>query len=199
MTRLKKKKLEFIRAARRGAVGSVRRILAAAIACIVPLALLLAVGGNSIWKWNQASQMQREADEIDAYINRADIRQACEVITSLNREMNLMDSYLTNMENAKEIADSYPKLDEKAAILLTESERVSIEEVQLENDKLRFTAVAKDYREAAPYIEQLEASESFENVVYEGFELTDLYRFRISCRLRTAKEQQGWQENKGDS
>lgn len=199
MTRLKKKNLEFIRAARRRTSVGIKRILTAAVCLLLPTALALSAVGHTLWQWEQIRQMESEADELDAYLNQKDIRLANAEVYALSQDMKLMDDYLSNMERARDILNSYPTLDEKTSELLTAPGEVAIEEIRLEGDTLKFTAVAEDYREAAPYIEKLEESGRFEHVVYEGFELTDRYRFRITCRLRNTKEQQGRQEHKGDS
>lgn len=198
MAGLKKKNMEFIQASRRGTAGG-KRIPAVAAGGLLSAALILAVGGRGIWQWNQIRRLQRETEEIEVYINREDIRESSEKASELHGEMKLMADYLSNMKKARAILDSYPRMDKKTADLLTDPAEAAIEEVRFENGVLKLTAAVSDYREAAPYIKILEESGKFEAVVYEGFEHTDLYRFRVSCKIKTEYAQPERRENKGDS
>lgn len=187
MTRLKKKNLEFIRASKRRNSKDSRRRLAIVIVCAVPAVMAAALALRSLWQWNQIRVMQKETREIVEYVEREDNQQAGKQAEDLLNEMSHLEISLMNMNYLREILDVTPELDGETVGFFAEAREVLIEEASMKNGTIELTAATENYWEAVSYIKKLEQSGRFEDVNYEGFEHTDLYRFHISCKLKA-----GW-------
>lgn len=199
MARLRKKHLEFIRASKRRNSEELKRRAAVAAACAVPAVLITVVLLHSLWQWREISIMDREAGEIESYLEREDHREAVKEARENLNELNLVNSQLMNLEHLHKIMNSYPEVDDQIASLVTESESVFIEEASFEQGILDVMAVTEDYGAVAAYIRTLEESGRFEAVVYEGFEYKEQYRFQVTCILKTGESSAKQQEGKGKS
>lgn len=199
MARLRKKHLEFIRASKRRNSEESKRRTAVAAACAVPAVLITVVLLHSLWQWREISIMDREAGEIESYLEREDHREAVEEARENLNELKLVNSQLMNLEHLHEIMNSYPEVDDQIASLVAEFESVFIEEASFEQGILEVMAVTEDYGAVAAYIRALEESGRFEAVIYEGFEYKEKYRFQVTCMLKTGESSAKQQESKGKS
>lgn len=177
------KALKNVKAKNNNEPGKIRWLLP-------PVLIVLILGGAFAYLFLQNNRLQKEADQIKAYINNEEIKRKYKESQELQDQQQKLNEEKKRLESFGEIIKTYPELNKNIFNKIEESTKSKIVIFDISyvgaSGILNMSASAEDIGSASDFIQSLMSTGLFTRVNYNGWNLgsNGRYTFNVVCVLK---------------
>lgn len=198
MTGLKRKNLNFISADRKRRPDLAPYHMAVCLTAVIPAILVCLFLFDFYIHKAKIHTMNQELDSIHQTLRQEDILALREDYKNSQKQAAYLEDYLEELQKLISLMEEQNQLNRR---ILTQVEQETKDKVFLtgisyQRGILTLEAVVTDYKEAAAYVQRLEAIGIFERVTYLGFDsaadnynlMKSSYHFIVNCKLGSSMD-----------
>lgn len=177
------KALKNVKAKNNNEPGKIRWILP-------PVLIVLILGGAFAYLFLQNNRLQKEADQIKAYINNEEIKRQYKESQELQALQQKLNEEKKRLESFEKIITTYPELNKDIFTKIEESTKSKIVIFDISyvgaSGIISMSASAEDIGSASEFIQSLMSTSLFTKVNYNGWNLgsNGRYTFNVVCVLK---------------